>query len=384
MTIKHSFLPPSGDEAWSRCALWPTMNARYPESNSTSAEEGTAAHWVLSEMLAGRTPAEDTLTPNGVTVTGEMLEGALLAADTCAARIPIRRSLHVEETVSIPMIHEECFGTTDAWGFADGHLEIIDYKFGHSFVDEYWNTQGLLYMLGIIGTLKDRVFDVSFTIVQPRCFYRGDPVRTHTYKLEDATPHIRPLIWAAKAAFEPKPIATTGPQCEHCPGRHACPTLQKAAYADAETSTNQQPVELSPEAAALELRFLERALTRLEARVTGLREQTLSNIKAGAHVPHYKLEPTRSRTVWTVPPAQVIKKLGKKAAVPKVITPVQARKLSLDESIISAYTEIIPGALKLVESSNADAARVFKSKETYVESRDPLNPSRTPGDGQPV
>src|ERR1700761_538980 len=117
MTIKHSFLPPSGAAEWSLCALWPTMNAKYPESNSTSAEEGTAAHWVMAEMLAGRTPAEDTLTPNGQTVTSEMLEGAEMVRDTIKTQIDWSNAVvHVEETVKMPIIHADCFGTPDIWG----------------------------------------------------------------------------------------------------------------------------------------------------------------------------------------------------------------------------------------------------------------------------
>lgn len=362
MTIKHSFLPPSGASAWSKCALWATMNAKYPESNTTSAEEGTAAHWVMSELLAGREVDEDTLSPNGVTITGEMIEGAELVCSTVDALIGTDRDvLNVEQTVSIPAIHPDCFGTPDVYACLDHkHLVIIDYKFGHRFVDEYFNTQGLLYMLGIIGKWNAVPDTVSFTIVQPRCFYRGAPVRTHTYYVNHATAYLSAIREAAERATAPQPTATTGEQCEHCPGRHACPTLQRAAYSDAETSTDQQPVDLTPSAAALELRMLERALLRLNARVEGLRELTVGNLRNGAHVPHYKLEPTRSSTKWTVPPAQVIKKLGKKASVPKVITPTQARKLSLDESIISGMVDIIPGGLRLVESSNKDAARVFK------------------------
>lgn len=361
---KHSFLPPSGASAWSKCAMWPTMNARYPQDDSAESQEGSAAHFVLADRLDGTNNfTEGRLADNGIAITQEMIEGAELVCEVVEKRIPSRIPLHVEQTISIPAIHADCFGTPDIWAFADDHLEIIDYKFGHKFVDEYWNPQGLLYMLGIIGQLPVIPTDVSFTIVQPRCFYRGDSVRTHTYYINHATEYLAPLREAAERAYSQTPTATTGAQCEHCPGRHACPTLQKAAYADAETSTDQQPVELTPQAAALELRMLDRALTRMTARVEGLRELTLANIKAGAHVPHYKLEPTRSTTKWTVPPAEVIKKLGKKASVPKVITPTQARKLSLDENIIATYTDIIPGGLRLVESNNADAARVFK-KET--------------------
>ena len=373
MTTKHSFLPPSGALAWSKCALWPTMNERYPDANTAESEEGTAAHWVMAKTLAGEDVAEDSLAPNGQAVTGEMIDGAELILESMA-RLWSAASLvgdwHIEETVSIPAIHPDCFGTPDIWAYDEAarHLYIIDYKFGHRFVDEYWNPQGLLYMAGIIGQVPSIPETLSFTIVQPRCFYRGDPVRTHTYKIADATPHLVKLREAAERATHPTPTAITGPHCEHCPGRHACPTLQRAAYSDAETSTDQQPVELSPQSAALELRMLERALARLTARVDGLREQTLAALKSGKHVPHYKLESGRGRAAWTITPEEVIK-LGKKhkkpLSLPKVLTPGQAKKLFVDESIISGYTTIIPGAVKLVESTDSEANRVFK-KETHV------------------
>jgi hypothetical protein len=360
MTIKHSFLPPSGAHAWSRCALWPTMNSRYPESNTTSAEEGTAAHWVFAPS---EFPAEGSLAPNGIAVTAEMLEGAELLRDVVEQRIPANTAVHVEETVSMPQIHSDCYGTPDIWAAENdnvSYLEIIDYKFGHGFVDEYWNPQGLLYMAGILAQLPFIPSTIRFTIVQPRCYYK-QPVRTHTYKLSEATPYLKALREAAERATQPEPTATTGPQCEHCPGRHACPTLQRAASIDSETSTDQQPVDLTPSAAAFELRMLEKALGRLEARVTGLRELTTANLKGGKQVPHYKLEPGRSSLKWTVSPEEVIK-LGKKHKAkldtPKVLTPTQAKKL-IPESIIATVTAVIPGALRLIAENNVDVSRIF-------------------------
>ena len=153
------------------------MNARYPESNTTSSEEGTAAHWVLADRL-DRTDnfKEGQLTPNGIAVTDEMIQGAEMVREVIDACIP-HLDLHVEETVTIPAIHPDCFGTPDVWAYdaVTTDLHIIDYKFGHGFVDEYRDPQGLLLHVGIIGGLPLILTTVSFTIVQPRCFYRGQP-----------------------------------------------------------------------------------------------------------------------------------------------------------------------------------------------------------------
>lgn len=373
----HSFLPPSGAAAWSKCAQWPSMNARYPQSDSPESMEGTAAHWVLSEMLAGRIHKEGESAPNGIIVTGEMLDGAELAYDTVRWRIPnstySTEHLHIEEQVAISSVHPDCFGTPDVWAFniRNAHLEIIDYKYGHGFVDEYFTPQGLLYMLGILETVKAQVINpllvtVGFTIVQPRCFYRGAPVRTHSYVVRDAADHLIKLQRAALEAYVPNPVARTNVECDHCPGRHACDALQEATYTDAEFATDRQPHDLTPQAAALELRMLERALERLGARVDGLRELTAANIRAGARVSHYSLESGRGRQQWTATPEQIItigQMLGKDLSKPGVITPVQAKKIGVDESVISAYSSIIPGSLRLIPQNNTDARRVFGRTE---------------------
>lgn len=367
----HSFLPPSGAAAWSRCALWPTMNAQFPQDDSPESVEGTAAHWVVTELLSGRDCKEGATAPNGVITTGEMFDSAELVCETIGRRTPLAQ-LHLEEPVSIPSIHADCFGTPDIWAYFPGncHLEIYDYKYGHGFVDEYFNLQGLTYALGIIHKLNIaalvdiRLVSVSFTVIQPRCFYRGEPVRTHSYTIQEAIEYIDALQKAAAMAYAPQPMAVTGEQCSHCPGRHACPTLQKAAYSDAEYADNRQPHTLSPQAAALELRMLERAYDRLGARVDGLRELTLANMKTGANIPYYRLEAGRGRQQWNSEPEQIItvgKLLGKDLSKPGVVTPSQAKKLGIDDSVIIAYSVNMPGSLKLVPENNEQARRVFSN-----------------------
>ena len=58
------------------------MNDAFPqEGDNGPAMEGTAAHWVFEEMLAGRDVVEGVVAPNGVTVTDEMIDGANIFCD---------------------------------------------------------------------------------------------------------------------------------------------------------------------------------------------------------------------------------------------------------------------------------------------------------------
>lgn len=375
MSSAHAFLPPSSASSWTECALWPTMNQRYPREASAEAAEGTAAHWAAWEILAGRECKEGAAAPNGQIITEEMLDGADLLVEQIRLRMRGKMKLNIEETITIPF-GEGNFGTPDVWGVTlEGisHIEIIDYKFGHRFVDEWWNPQGLCYLAGIVeilcdewkigpGALDQMGVTVSFTVVQPRCFYKGKPVRTHTFKLIEAREHFNKLANMAEAATVAAPVATTNTHCIDCPGRHACPALQLAAYSDAEVSNARSPVDLTPEAAALELRFLSRSLDRLEARVDGLKELVIANLRAGKGVPYYRLEPGYGRKSWIIPDGQVLaigQLYGKDLSKTDVITPTQAKKIGIHESIIDANSFTPSTTLKLVAENPADARKVF-------------------------
>lgn len=346
------------------------MNARFPQDDSQASLEGTAAHWAAWEQFAMRPVTEGMTAPNGMIVTGEMLDGGELLIDTIGQRVRRGTPFNIETPVKIKTISEKCFGTPDYWAFdsSRAHLEIVDYKFGHLFVDEYFNPQGISYLLGILAQLvaEDRILGkpeactAAFTIVQPRCFYRA-PVRTHSFVVREILPYLEKLQAAAQAALQPTPVARVNEHCTNCPGRHACPTLQQAAYAGAEYASERPPLELSASAAAIELRMMERALSALDSRVEGLREQVTANLRKGLQVPLYHLEPTRARDQWNVPIEHVIamgQAMGKNLSKPGVMTPNQARKEGIDESVIKGYS-ISQSSMKLVEDNPSDARRVF-------------------------
>lgn len=376
MSNGHSILPPSGAAAWKKCSLWVTMNQAYPQADTPESLEGNAAHWAFAELLAGRMIAEGQIAPNGIVITDEMVEGAEMVLETVKARMPadIFTAPNVEQLVTIEAINSHCWGTPDIWGFAPKPLilEVIDYKFGHRFVDEFENDQGVAYIAGLIDRIApiigqgvglfDQALQVNFTVIQPRCFYKGSSVRTWSIKASDIRAHINILAMAANAALSPNPVATTNSECRDCPGRHACPALQKAAYADAEFSAQSSPVELSPEAASLELKMLERALERLQSRVEGMQEVVATYIRGGESVPWHRGEQGFGRQAWALPPEQVIA-MGQLMNIDLskvgVKTPKQAIKAGIDESVIKSYTVTPLGAMKLVPDNPADARRVF-------------------------
>lgn len=365
----HSFFPPSSAKAWRRCALWPTMNQRYPQEDTEESKEGTAAHWVAWGVHAGQEMREGMVAPNGVIVTAEMLDGADMLVDVMRESF-IESPGVIEQTIFIPRVHQDCFGTPDAhtYNISTRTLTVIDYKFGHRFVDEFENEQLICYVAGLLDVLEDNVsiYDqdvfVKCVIVQPRCFYKGKPIRTWTCRGSDIRGIVNDLHRAAEAALEPEPLAVTNSECRDCPGRHACTVFQKAIYSDMETSGRSVPFDLPPAAASLELALLERAAERIKARITGLQQLVEANAKAGLPTPWHVLEASYGRAKWSLSDEQIIaigQMYKKDLSKPGVITPGQAKKLGIDEAVIKAYSSTSSG-MKLVPFDPKDLSRIFK------------------------
>ena len=227
----HCFFPPSGAKAWRKCAAWSSMNQRYPQEDTEASKEGTAAHWVAWGVHAGQDMHEGMEAPNGMIVTAEMVGGA----EMLIAEINKLSNPKIEQTVIISRVHANCFGTPDVWDFdpITKRLTVLDYKFGHRFVDEYENEQIISYVAGILELVeKDGVTEMDVTvnaiIVQPRCFYKGKPIRTWTFKASAIRGIVNNLNKAAQDALDADPLAVTNSECGDCPGRHACSVFQMA------------------------------------------------------------------------------------------------------------------------------------------------------------
>lgn len=366
--MSHSILPPSGSHAWRHCAAWPTMNRDFPQDDTPETEEGRAAHEVAWTLWRGEALPEYA--------TPEMRDGAELIVATMREKFAGASSVVVERPVMIRAVHEACFGTPDAWAFFPDQMRlvIVDYKFGHRFVDEFENPQGVCYATGIIDELAERLgmavgqFDqilrVEFVIVQPRCYYKGAPVRSWSFVASDLRAIVNRLHAAAEASFEPHPRAVVNPECCHCPGRHACPELQRVGYEAASLGARIDPLALPLPAASLELKMLTAAKAALDSRIAGLSDHITAKIKVGERAPWQKLEQRPGRRDWSVTAGQIAAMgdlMGVNLRKDAVISPAQAEKAGIDGSVILAYSERKPGPLTLVEDNPADARRVFGS-----------------------
>ncbi|MAB53555.1 DUF2800 domain-containing protein [Marinobacter sp.] len=358
----HALLAPSAAPRWGYCAGSVVLSALFPDHQSDAAKEGHDAHEVAFAIATGRVRPKN--------MTREMEEGARLYIDAIQSFNWPSNVWHFEEHTDAHLIHPECGGTPDAWGFHDGTLVIADYKFGHGFVDAVENYQLICYAAGVLPKLDGQQIDrVVFVVVQPRNFHRDGPVRKWEVSYRDLMPHIDHLRTQAEEALGGAPTFSVdgSKQCKYCPGRHACPALQQSAYDACERSDTSLPLVLAPPALALEIKAMQRASDALSARLSGLEEQAFASIRSGKPVPGFAIENGVGRLDWAVPVDQIVKvaaAFGVDISKPAALTPTQAAKAGLDDAVIKQYSQRPAGKIKLVPVNTSRAAKAFGKSES--------------------
>lgn len=360
MADQHSILAPSAAARWVKCPASVRLSQQYPDAENEAALEGTAAHWAAHQVLGGNPyPAGGY---NGVPVeTDEMREAIALYVDTVAAAPG--RSRYFEHRIEAHGIHPLCWGTADAVIF-DGPgdaVRIVDFKYGHGFVDAFENWQLLVYAAGLMGFSDTASYELI--VVQPRNYAPGGPVRRWTISTGELREYARRLQGAANEAMGNNPDANVGSHCKHCPARHACKALQRAALDAVDMSADSTPVDLPLPALSTELALLVRARDQLDARITGLEAQAMQALQAGKPLPHWQIDHPPGRQDWVKPAAEVLALgglFGTDLSRPvEPITPAQALKKGIPESLIATYAARKTGAAKLVPINTTAARRAF-------------------------
>jgi hypothetical protein len=252
----HATLAPSAAHRWMNCSGSIRMEAGMPESTSTFASEGTAAHTLAAFCLDNHLPAVSALgdvvdidtgkisavaEADGVTrfaVDEEMVDAVQMYIDHVYSLIPTKAyELDVEQRLNMRHIHSEIFGTGDAVVYLPhaAHLHVIDFKYGKGVVvDPDENPQLLLYGAGAARRYHNRpVEHVTLHIVQPRAPHVRGVVRSWTtdvFALMEFEIRLERLALATESADAP---LVAGDWCRFCKAAPVCPALRERALAAA-------------------------------------------------------------------------------------------------------------------------------------------------------
>lgn len=355
-------LRPSSAQRWVPCPASPSISEPYYEfeEESEAAREGTAAHEIFECLYRGGTPAAGAAASNGVLVDAEMIECGQLYAEY------LPTGARLEQKTDLSEISPGMKGTPDAV-FVDedeNTVHIYDYKYGHKPVKARENWQMLSYCAGY---MNERPAQFKLHVIQPRC-YVEEPIKTWTVSWSDYVGSYLPRLQAsAKEALSDSPRAKPGDYCSHCPGRRACQALREAAMTAADMSEQSYARELDATSLGYEMRTLEAAKERLEARLSGLEEQALALLSEGKPVYGYTKQPRYGRAAWTIDPESLFA-AADLAGVdlrkpPQPITPNQAIKAGLDENTVKAFTTKPMIGDKLRPVDQEELGSVFGGRE---------------------
>jgi hypothetical protein len=320
--------------------------------------EGAGAEWPVGRKVhVGRHEFE---------IDDDMVDGAIIYMEEAQA------NGRFEDPVSIPDI-PECFGTPDWWRVLVDllkQLKVIDYKYGHRFVEVFEHYQLLAYASGIARTLNLPFdFPVVLCIVQPRNYTHGTIREWKTtvgeiYKLVAAK--IAPRV---ALALGPNPPTVAGRHCLDCAARHLCKTLTSAAADAVDYSATAELQDIPNWAVGQELRILKDAKKILEARYDGLHEHALAAARTEA-IPHWSIEPGAGSFKWKEgTPHEHLALMGDLMGVNlrkplKLITPTQAIQAGIDKKAIDSYAHRPAGALRLVPDDTTRTRKIFGGNKT--------------------
>jgi hypothetical protein len=265
---------------------------------------GAGAEWPLGrKFVIGRHPLE---------VDDDMIDGAELykGEAQCNGRF--------EDPVSIPDVHPTlCFGTPDwwrvlmpgngganqaglVWEAVQRELKIIDYKYGHRYVEVIECYQLIGYAAGVIRHVNlPTDFPVVLVIVQPRSYSGEGPIREWRTTAGEIIRLCHEVIYPkVMLALGENPPTVTGRHCADCAARHLCRTYQQTTESLVDFSGTAEVHEPNEQTIGQELRLLKEAIKRLEGRYTGLYEHASSLAKTGGRIAHWGLEDSKGKLGW--------------------------------------------------------------------------------------
>jgi len=381
---QHAPKPPSSAHLWGHCGLAPVMIAAYPQDDTIETLEGTAAHEYVTGALLGQVfEAGTDVASNGVVITQEMIDaGEEILEDLRREQRTFNKTkgtpqIQVETRVYAPLIH-----ATDVWGtcdffavdWANRAIYGWEYKYGHRYVEEFNNPQGVAYFAGIMShvglTFDDILRDdwhFRLAVAQPRCY---DPRGSFRVWAADAAEMIIEIEKLRQGAALPADLTCTGPHCLDCPGAHACGSLRMVGGAAIDISRRSVPEDLTPLNIGLEIKFLTEAQQRLETRLEALTEQADFMMRNGQNVPLVRFEIGYGKETWSVPTEEAImiaSAFGVDIQKPATVTPKQAQAAVKDNPDAVAALKAIAftpktGKRKLKLVNDLEISKAFRGK----------------------
>ena len=302
---------PSAAHRWMNCTQSAALNAELPDSTSTFAEEGTAAHSlceykVLEAFKADGlfirefTDSDPTKSPYYDTEMEECCNAYrdFVIETYRAAKEPY---ICIEKRLDLTRYMPESFGTGDCIIISEGKLHIIDFKYGKGVeVDATENEQLMCYALGAMEIFSD-IYDIDtvvLSIFQPRIHNISSWECPVEHLLDWAETKLKPAV---QAITEGKGTYKAGDHCRFCKAKTLC-----RARAEANLELAKYEFREPPDLSDFEVEEVVKTASQLKDWLEGLQAYMEKKALEGHQWQFYKL--VRGRAVRKiVKPEEVAK-----------------------------------------------------------------------------
>lgn len=356
-------LTPSNAHLWVPCSLAGNVllsgehNAAPQQSEDDDARrEGICAHWAGELLLRDEVDHPRELIGlqhnNGWVIDQEMAHHAAGYRDYC--RKHGDRVLTVERPVSLfsGMVQ----GRADVTGDPSvDTVQIFDFKYGWRPVEADQNWSLLCYGLALA---EGTDCAIEMHLYQPRPQHPDGIARV--WRIEPGeVPRWRAFLYAAAVAAYYQPSATVGPYCRRCPFATGCHANAGAAYHAAAGVTETRMIDHTPEALAMELRFLDWAENVVVTRRKAVVAEAEARIASGHHIPGYALEARRGNRAFTVSAEMVELITGRSATKPTPKSPAELEREGVPKHVIGMISERPFIGRKLTSNPEVIADKIF-------------------------
>lgn len=294
----HARLSPSASYIWMKCVGMPYMVDGLPETSSSYADRGTAAHELLEHWLTGKVEVKPStamwLASNRVSLIGEDIDAVRIAYNYLVDQCEIEDEVDTEVKLKFS---DDLWGTADFVRYRPSTMELLvaDYKHGSGVaVEANRNPQGMIYALMKAKQLGNRgIRSVKFVIIQPRCWHQDGPIREFVMDAADM------LDWAADIEDAVQRFKqgsandlTPGDHCRWCKAAAICPALKDKAVEAAKADFSGGSYTSAELAEALD------KVGMIEAWAKAVREFAYAEAERGYTIPGWKLVDKRPVQKW--------------------------------------------------------------------------------------
>lgn len=333
--------------------------------------EGDAAHHVAMMAIDGQIsdPIEmvDRQTPNGVWVTPEMAEHIDPFVQDVLADIREGHEHWIETAMDFDLSeHTRILCRPDVITFNPvfGLLKVRDLKYGYRIVEPSDNWTLIAYAMTWIIRTQIVPRDIELTIAQPRPHHEDGKIRTLTLTYDQLF-----LLYQQMQAklFNLTDELRSGDHCIHCPALVPCRAARNAMLNGIDMASTAFHDKYSTQELGDELLIAQRAEKMLKDRIAAMQELMMHRLEQSEISQDWSIDRDQfghTKFAPHVNPELIKTMTGIDIRKDAMLTPAQAIKKGVPESIIKAFSSRPKLPPKLVHRSAAKRAEKLFGKST--------------------